>query len=74
MFDVNTWDLLHEFEAHSDFIRSIAVHPSLPCLLTSGGESTRVVHTFLTVSDSRLEILKWQLKLLLLSLIGPHKF
>ena len=32
---------VHSFEAHTDYIRSIAVHPSQPYLLSSSGEGVR---------------------------------
>ena len=34
VFNYNTLKKEHQFEAHSDYIRSIAVHPSQPYLLT----------------------------------------
>jgi coatomer subunit beta' len=39
VFNYNTWECVHAFEAHSDPIRSIAVHPTQPYLLTSSGKS-----------------------------------
>ena len=34
----NTMEKVKRFEAHSDYIRSIAVHPSLSILLTSSDD------------------------------------
>ena len=34
VFNYNTMDKVKQFEAHSDYIRSIAVHPTLPLVLT----------------------------------------
>ena len=38
VFNYNTLERAHQFEAHSDYLRSIAVHPSQPYILTSSGE------------------------------------
>lgn len=37
VFNYNTLERVHAFEAHSDYIRSIAVHPTQPFILTSSG-------------------------------------
>ena len=37
VFDLNTLECIKQFEAHTDFIRSIVVHPTQPIVLTSGG-------------------------------------
>ena len=34
VFNYNTQEKVHEYEAHSDYIRSIAVHPTLPYVLS----------------------------------------
>lgn len=39
VFNYNTLERVHQFEAHSDYIRSIAVHPTQPFILSSSGES-----------------------------------
>lgn len=39
VFNYNTLERVHMFEAHSDYIRCIAVHPTQPFILTSSGES-----------------------------------
>ncbi len=36
-FNYNTLERVHMFEAHSDYIRCIAVHPTQPYILTSSG-------------------------------------
>jgi coatomer subunit beta' len=36
-YNYNTLERVHQFEAHSDYIRSIAVHPTQPFILTSSG-------------------------------------
>lgn len=41
VFNYNTLERVHQFEAHSDYIRSIAVHPNQPFILSSSGESGR---------------------------------
>lgn len=41
VFNYNTLERVHQFEAHSDYIRSIAVHPTQPFILSSSGESGR---------------------------------
>lgn len=38
IFNYNTSEKVHAFEAHSDYLRSIAVHPTQPYILTSSGE------------------------------------
>ena len=37
VFNYNTTERVKAFEAHQDYIRSMAVHPTLPYLLTSSG-------------------------------------
>ena len=38
VFNYNTMDKVHTLEAHSDYIRCIVVHPTLPYILTSSGK------------------------------------
>ena len=38
IFNYNTLERVHNFDAHSDYVRSIAVHPTQPFLLTSSGK------------------------------------
>lgn len=38
VFNYNTLERVHQFEAHSDYVRSIAVHPTQPFVLTSSGK------------------------------------
>lgn len=38
VYNYNTHHLLNQFEAHSDYIRSIAVHPSQPIILSCGDD------------------------------------
>ena len=40
MFNYNTLERLAAFEAHSDYVRCIAVHPSQPFILTSSDDMT----------------------------------
>lgn len=37
VFNYNTLERVHSFEAHSDYVRCIAVHPTQPFILTSSG-------------------------------------
>jgi coatomer subunit beta' len=37
VFNYNTLERAHAFEAHSDYIRCIVVHPVQPYILTSSG-------------------------------------
>lgn len=37
IFNYNTLERVHSFEAHSDYVRCIAVHPTQPFILTSSG-------------------------------------
>ena len=38
VFNYNTLERLHAFDAHSDYVRAIAVHPTQPFLLTSSDD------------------------------------
>ncbi|XP_067946243.1 coatomer subunit beta'-like [Watersipora subatra] len=40
VFNYNTLERVHTFEAHGDYLRSIAVHPTQPYILTSSDDST----------------------------------
>jgi len=37
VINYNTLDRVHQLDAHSDYLRSIAVHPSQPFIITSSG-------------------------------------
>ena len=41
VFNYNTLEKVEMFEAHSDYIRSIIVHPTQPYILTSSGKPSR---------------------------------
>lgn len=43
VFNYNTLEKVHTFEAHTDYIRSIIVHPTHPYVLTSSGELRHLV-------------------------------
>lgn len=38
VYNYNTMDKLKQFEAHNDYIRCVAVHPTLPLLLSSSDD------------------------------------
>ena len=38
VYNYNTMDKIKAFEAHTDYIRSLAVHPSLPYLLSASDD------------------------------------
>lgn len=40
VFNYNTCQLEHQFEAHTDYIRNIAVHPTKPLFITTGDDMT----------------------------------
>ena len=40
VFNYNTLKKEHQFEAHTDYIRSIAVHPSQPYIISSSDDMT----------------------------------
>ncbi len=40
VFNYNTQEKVHSFEAHSDYIRTIAVHPTQPYMLTGSDDMT----------------------------------
>ena len=42
VFNYNTLERLHAFDAHSDYVRSIAVHPTQPFILTCSGRLRNV--------------------------------
>ena len=42
VFNYNTLEKVHSFEAHTDYLRSIIVHPTHPYILTSSGMSVSV--------------------------------
>ena len=52
VFNYNTMEKVHTLEAHSDYIRCIVVHPTLPYILTSSGKcfSDNNVRVFLQVT------------------------
>ena len=37
VYNYNTLERVHQFDAHSDYLRAIAVHPTQPYILTSSG-------------------------------------
>lgn len=41
VFNYNTLERVHKFEAHSDYVRSIVIHPTQPYVLTSSGRSRK---------------------------------
>jgi coatomer subunit beta' len=46
VFNYNTLEKVHTFEAHTDYIRSIIVHPTHPYVLTSSGKSCTLHHVW----------------------------
>jgi coatomer subunit beta' len=38
VYNYETTELVKEFEAHSDYIRGVLVHPTLPCVLSSSDD------------------------------------
>ncbi|KAG8656326.1 hypothetical protein MANES_04G122700v8 [Manihot esculenta] len=38
VYDQDTMEMIKEFEAHTDYIRCVTVHPSLPCILSSSDD------------------------------------
>ena len=38
VYNYNTMDKIKVFEAHTDYIRCVAVHPTLPCVLSSSDD------------------------------------
>ena len=38
VYNYNTMDKVKEWEAHTDYIRNIEVHPSWPCVLSSSDD------------------------------------
>ena len=48
VFNYNTLERQHAFDAHSDYVRSIAAHPTQPFILTSSGK-IRFLQSFLLI-------------------------
>ena len=44
VYNYNTLERVHQFEAHSDYLRSIAVHPTQPYILTSSGNISKMFY------------------------------
>ncbi len=42
VFNYNTLERVHNFDAHSDYVRAIAVHPTQPFILTSSGKQCKL--------------------------------
>ena len=38
VYNYNTLERVNQFEAHSDYLRSIAIHPTQPYILSSSGK------------------------------------
>ena len=38
VYNYNTLERVNQFEAHSDYLRSIAIHPTHPYILSSSGK------------------------------------
>ena len=51
VFNYNTLERQHAFDAHSDYVRSIAAHPTQPFILTSSGESSREIISKISFKD-----------------------
>ena len=49
VYNYNTLERVHQYEAHSDYLRCIAVHPTQPFLLTSSGEYTIYVKSVCSI-------------------------
>lgn len=47
VFNYNTLDRVHAYEAHSDYVRCIVIHPTQPYILTSSGMSHKSHYIFL---------------------------
>lgn len=52
VFNYNTLERVHMFEAHSDYIRCIAVHPTQPFILTSSGKKEILLVMGISLSNS----------------------
>ena len=45
VYNYNTLERVNQFEAHSDYLRCIAVHPTQPYILTSSGKQEQSIHS-----------------------------
>lgn len=53
IFNYNTLERVHSFEAHSDYVRCIIVHPTQPFILTSSGMYLFINLKFLVNKNKR---------------------
>lgn len=54
VFNYNTLERVHMFEAHSDYIRCIAVHPTQPYILTSSGMDRLHLHISIHITCMKI--------------------
>jgi len=57
VFNYNTLEKVEMFEAHSDYIRSIIVHPTQPYILTSSGKLEILCLNFQLLRDYSVSLL-----------------
>ena len=63
VFNYNTLEKVHSFEAHTDYIRSIIVHPTHPYILTASGKCCPVPFSNHTHTHQRETVLDLAKKL-----------
>ena len=51
VYNYNTLERVNQFEAHSDYLRSIAIHPTQPYILSSSGKLVMVLTFLFVVSN-----------------------
>jgi coatomer subunit beta' len=67
VYNYNTLERLHQFEAHSDYIRSVVVHPTQSYILTSSGrfyfDRFFFIYLFLfSIDDMTIKLWDWDAK------------
>ena len=60
VFNYNTLEKVHTFEAHTDYIRSIIVHPTHPYILTNSGKYVHSPTACTVYVVMYLKFLAWQ--------------
>jgi coatomer subunit beta' len=66
VYNYNTLERLHQFEAHSDYIRSVVVHPTQSYILTSSGMFyfyyLKKINFVYLIDDMTIKLWDWDAK------------
>lgn len=58
VYNYNTLERMNQFEAHSDYLRSIAVHPTQPYILSSSGKLNAIFKLLFACELARIYLQK----------------